>query len=64
MSAVPDTQQAPATYLVDEIARLLGIARGTAYEAIHRGEIPSVRVGRRVLVPRAKFDAWLEGRGS
>jgi excisionase family DNA binding protein len=39
-------------------------ARGTAYEAIRRGEIPSIRVGKRILVPRAKLHAMLGHNGS
>ena len=40
------------TYTVEEAARLLGVGRGTAYAAVKAGEIPSVRIGRRVLIPR------------
>jgi excisionase family DNA binding protein len=42
----------PLVLTVEEAARLLRIGRGTAYEAVRTGDIPSVRVGRRVLVPR------------
>jgi excisionase family DNA binding protein len=41
------------TLTVEEAARLLGISRAFAYEAVRRGEIPSIRIGRRVLVPKA-----------
>jgi excisionase family DNA binding protein len=44
---------------VPEAARLLGIGRGLAYEAVARGEIPSVRIGRRIVVPRYALDALL-----
>jgi excisionase family DNA binding protein len=49
------------TYSVDEIAALLGIARGVAYESVRNGEIPATRVGRRWLIPRKRFHAWLDG---
>jgi excisionase family DNA binding protein len=49
------------TYSVDEVAVLLGIARGVAYEAVRDGSIPATRVGRRWLVPRKRFHLWLEG---
>lgn len=45
-------ERVPATMTVDEAARVLGISRGLAYEGAHRGEIPVIRVGRRMLVPR------------
>ena len=41
------------TLTVEEVADLLGIGRGSAYAAVRAGEIPSVRIGRRVLVPRS-----------
>ena len=53
------SQQPELPYSVDEVARILGVARGTAYEAIRRGEIPSIRIGKRILVPRAKLHAML-----
>ena len=48
------------TYTVEEAARRLGLSRNGAYEAVKRGEIPSIRIGRRVLVPRAAFEHMLE----
>jgi excisionase family DNA binding protein len=43
----------PAVLTVPEAARLLRISRGAAYEAVRMGQIPSVRIGRRVLIPTA-----------
>ena len=43
-----------------EAARLLRIGRGTAYEQIRCGTIPSIRLGRRILVPRAALMKMLE----
>lgn len=42
----------PLVLTVEEAARALRISRGSAYEAVRTGEIPSIRIGRRVLVPR------------
>jgi excisionase family DNA binding protein len=39
------------TVTVAEAARLLGVGRNLAYEAVKRGEIPTIRIGRRILVP-------------
>jgi excisionase family DNA binding protein len=49
------------TYTVDQIAVLLGVARSVAYESVRNGEIPATRVGRRWLIPRKRFHAWLDG---
>jgi excisionase family DNA binding protein len=43
-----------------EVAKLLRIGRGTAYEQIRCGTIPSIRMGRRILVPRAALMQMLE----
>ena len=51
----------PLTLTVPEAAELLGISRGTAYEAARTGELPTVRLGRRLLVPRARLEALLDG---
>jgi excisionase family DNA binding protein len=40
---------------IEEAARLLGIGRATAYEAARKGQIPTIRIGRRLLVPRARL---------
>jgi len=43
-----------------ETAKLLRIGRGTAYEQIRRGVIPSIRMGRRILIPKAALMKMLE----
>lgn len=48
------------TLTVEEAATLLGISRAFAYEAVARGEIPSIRIGRRILVPKASLRHLLE----
>ena len=49
-----------ATYTVDEVAVLLDLSRGNAYRYVREGVIPAKRVGRRWMVPRKTFHAWLE----
>lgn len=43
------------TLSVPEVARILGVSRNAAYEAAARGELPTVRLGKRILVPRDAF---------
>jgi excisionase family DNA binding protein len=45
----------PPTLTVERAAEILGISRQSAYEGVRRGEIPSLRVGRRVIVPTAQL---------
>jgi excisionase family DNA binding protein len=51
---------AKPTCTVEESARLLGIGRALAYEAVKRGEIQSIKVGGRVLVPTAVLRRLLQ----
>jgi excisionase family DNA binding protein len=43
----------PLTLTVEQAAKVLGIGRSTAYELVHTGDIPSLRLGRRIVVPVA-----------
>lgn len=54
-----DGTQTREAYSVAETAERLGISRLSAYLAIQRGEIPSLRIGRRILVPKAAFNELL-----
>lgn len=49
------------TLTVGETAELLGISRSTAYEYVRTGELPSVILGRRVLIPRHRLQRLLDG---
>ncbi|MFH1330241.1 MAG: helix-turn-helix domain-containing protein [Actinomycetota bacterium] len=50
---MPGSAPSAAVLTVSETARLLRISRGAAYEAIRTGQIPHLRIGRRILVPTA-----------
>ena len=49
---------------LDEVASLLRISRGSAYEAAKRNEIPTIRIGRRLLVPSDALERLLSGNTS
>jgi excisionase family DNA binding protein len=59
MSSNTTTAPAPLTVSVEEAGRLLGISRGAAYRAATCGQIPTIRVGRRLLVPTARLHQLL-----
>jgi len=46
-------EREPLVYSVDEARKLLKISRGLIYQAINTGRIPSIRIGRRILIPRS-----------
>lgn len=48
-----------ATITVEQTAQLLGLGRTAAYDAARRGELPTRRLGRRLLVPVPALLEWL-----
>jgi excisionase family DNA binding protein len=49
------------TYTVTEAAAVLGISRTSAYERVQAGELPALRLGRRIVITRTVVDAMLTG---
>lgn len=45
---------------VDEAAALIGVSRDLVYDLVARGEIPSVRLGRRIVVPRRALEEAMD----
>lgn len=50
---LPDPQVQPILNLWPTTGRLLGLSRQSTYDAATRGDIPTIRIGRRILVPTA-----------
>jgi excisionase family DNA binding protein len=48
----------------EELIPLLGLSKTAVYEALANGTIPSVRVGRRYVIPANRLDEWLAGEDS
>jgi excisionase family DNA binding protein len=51
--------KAPAVFTVGEVAKILRIAKISAYQAIARGDVPCIRIGRRILIPRNALEMLL-----
>ena len=47
------------TISVEEVAAVLGIGRSMAYEAVRSGQLPSRRLGRRIVIPVPLLLDWL-----
>ena len=45
---------------LEELSRVLQISRSTAYRMAAQGSIPSLRVGRRVIVPKEHLVRWID----
>jgi excisionase family DNA binding protein len=55
-----ESKIARRTLTIEEAAQELGICKSAAYDAARQGKIPTLRVGRRWLVPRVALDRLLE----
>ena len=50
-------------YTVEETAVALGIGRNSAYQGVKTGEIPSIKIGGRILVPTKALERKLSEAG-
>jgi excisionase family DNA binding protein len=51
------------SYQVDELALELRVSRQTVYRGLRDGSIPSIRMGKRFVIPRAAIAEWLRTAG-
>jgi excisionase family DNA binding protein len=51
------------TYTVGETSKLLGLSRNSTYEAIRCGQIPNIKIGHRILIPRVALLRLLNAGG-
>ncbi len=58
-AAMSDEREERLVWSVEETGRLLGISRAHAYELVARGELPHLRLGRRVVVPKHAIEVLL-----
>jgi len=52
------------TLTVKETAQLLGLSRNSTYQGILTGEIPHLKVGKRILIPRVALEKLLAEAGN
>lgn len=50
------------TVTVEEMAVIVGVSRPKAYELVHQVGFPTVRIGRRVVIPLDSLKRWLEAQ--
>jgi excisionase family DNA binding protein len=56
----PNGEDKSLVYEVPEAGEMLGLGRNAAYEAAHRGDIPTIRIGKLLKVPKAAFHRLLD----
>ncbi len=53
-------EELPAMLTAVELAGALGISRAGAYALIHSKGFPTLRIGKRLMVPKDKLAAWID----
>jgi excisionase family DNA binding protein len=61
-SRLQSRKQPTDTYTVPEAGKRLNIGRNQAYAAAKRGEIPTIKIGRSLRVPKPAFNRLLGGQ--
>ena len=52
----------PILLRVADVARLLSLSRSAVYELIAAGQLPHIRLGSSLRVPRAALERWIQDR--
>ncbi len=60
MTKYTTIEELPMALKADDIAQVLGISRANAYTLMHSENFPTLRIGKRMMVPKDKFLAWME----
>ena len=53
-------EELPAMLTAAELAGALGISKAGAYTLIHSKGFPTLRIGKRLMVPKDKLTAWID----
>ena len=53
-------EQLPLTLNANQLAGVLGISRAKAYELLHRKGFPTIKIGKRLIVPKDNLIRWME----
>ena len=55
-------EQLPLALSADDVAQVLGISRANAYELMHSEGFPTLKIGKRMTVPKDKLIEWIQSR--
>ena len=50
------------TLKVEEVKDILGISRASAYNLARSKDFPSIRVGKRLVIPKEAFFRWMDSK--
>lgn len=49
----------PLLLSVKQLSALLGVSHSGAYELIHQEDFPSLRIGKRIVIPKEELQKWI-----
>ena len=52
--------QLPLALSAEDVSQVLGISRANAYALMHSKGFPTMKIGKRMSVPKDKLIAWME----
>ena len=53
-------EQLPLSLNAEDVSEILNISIGKAYNLFHRADFPTIHLGKRMIVPRDRFLAWID----
>lgn len=57
---INDLDKFPMFLTVQDIAQITGLCLGKSYELCRSDGFPAIILGRRIVVPKAAFEIWME----
>ena len=60
LSETKNYDDLPLFLNAEKLAKVLGVSISSAYELMHEKDFPSVRIGKRFIVPREDLKTWIE----
>ena len=61
---VGGTDMEKLVYSIQEVAEALGISQSYAYQLVRSGVIASLELGEKRVIPKNKFEQWINGQES
>lgn len=58
--SITSYNQLPLTLCAEHISQILGISRSATYTLLRSKGFPTIYIGKRMVVPKDKFIAWIE----
>ena len=52
----------PLLLNVKQLADLLGVSDSSVYELIQEDDFPSLRIGKRIVIPKEELRVWISAR--